>query len=82
MQLGIGNTTAAAAITAALSRRLPEEVCGRGTGLDDAGLQLKIKAVEKALAVNADLIETGPEGVLQAVGKLFFKFLFGFLSKA
>src|SRR5687768_2414801 len=37
-EMGIGNTTAAAAVIAALLGRRPSEVTGRGTGVDDAGL--------------------------------------------
>jgi nicotinate-nucleotide--dimethylbenzimidazole phosphoribosyltransferase len=50
--MGIGNTTAAAAITVAITGRAAAEVTGRGTGLDDAGLAHKIKVIERALAVN------------------------------
>ena len=39
-QVGIGNTTAAAALLAALTGAEPEDCCGRGTGLDAAGLAL------------------------------------------
>lgn len=51
-EMGIGNTTAAAAIAAALTGQSPDEIVGRGTGLDDAGLQHKIGVVRQALAVN------------------------------
>ncbi|NLN07709.1 MAG: nicotinate-nucleotide--dimethylbenzimidazole phosphoribosyltransferase [Firmicutes bacterium] len=51
-EMGIGNTTPSAAITAFYSRRPAAAVCGRGTGADDARLQLKIKVVEQAIAVN------------------------------
>ena len=50
--MGIGNTTPSSAITAFVTGRPPEEVTGRGTGLDDAGLQRKINAVRRALEVN------------------------------
>ena len=50
--MGIGNTTPSAAIAAALTGRPPAEVAGRGTGVDDAGLARKIKAIEMALATN------------------------------
>ncbi|HZU07076.1 MAG TPA: nicotinate-nucleotide--dimethylbenzimidazole phosphoribosyltransferase [Chloroflexota bacterium] len=50
--MGIGNTTAGAAIVAALCGRPPAEVVGRGTGLDDAGWRRKVAVVERALAVN------------------------------
>ena len=36
-EMGIGNTTAASAITAVLTGRRPTRVTGRGTGVDDAG---------------------------------------------
>jgi nicotinate-nucleotide--dimethylbenzimidazole phosphoribosyltransferase len=51
-EMGIGNTTAASAITAALTQLAPEIVTGRGTGVDDAGWRRKVSAVERALAVN------------------------------
>jgi nicotinate-nucleotide--dimethylbenzimidazole phosphoribosyltransferase len=50
--MGIGNTTPSAAIAAALSGRPAREFIGRGTGLDDAGLQRKLSAVERALQAN------------------------------
>lgn len=50
--MGIGNTTASAAIAAALTGIQPAKLAGRGTGVDDAGLKRKIDAIERALAVN------------------------------
>lgn len=50
--MGIGNTTPSAAIAAAVTGRPAEEVTGRGTGVDDEGLERKVGAVERALAVN------------------------------
>jgi nicotinate-nucleotide--dimethylbenzimidazole phosphoribosyltransferase len=50
--MGIGNTTPSAAIAAVILGRPAVEICGRGTGVDDAGLQRKIVAVEKAIQVN------------------------------
>lgn len=49
-ELGIGNTTVAAAIYAALYGGPATRWVGRGTGVDDEGLQRKIAAVEGALA--------------------------------
>jgi nicotinate-nucleotide--dimethylbenzimidazole phosphoribosyltransferase len=49
-EMGIGNTTAAAAITAALTGCSVREAVGRGTGADDACLARKISAIERALA--------------------------------
>jgi nicotinate-nucleotide--dimethylbenzimidazole phosphoribosyltransferase len=50
--MGIGNTTPSAAIAAALTGRPVREIVGRGTGVDDRGLERKIGVVEKALEVN------------------------------
>jgi nicotinate-nucleotide--dimethylbenzimidazole phosphoribosyltransferase len=50
--MGIGNTTAASALAAAFTGALPEEVCGRGTGVDDDGLRRKIDVVRRALALH------------------------------
>ena len=50
--MGIGNTTASSAITAALTGRPPRETTGRGTGRDDEELARKAAVVERALAVN------------------------------
>lgn len=47
--MGIGNTTAASAITAALARLPAAAVTGRGTGIDDATHVRKIEAVTQAL---------------------------------
>ena len=66
-EMGIGNTTSAAALCAALLPAAPAAVCGRGTGLDDAGLARKIAAVERALEVNR--VDPGdPIGGLAALG--------------
>jgi nicotinate-nucleotide--dimethylbenzimidazole phosphoribosyltransferase len=51
-EMGIGNTTSASALTAALLGVDPALVCGRGTGLDDEGLAHKVEIVRRALAVN------------------------------
>jgi nicotinate-nucleotide--dimethylbenzimidazole phosphoribosyltransferase len=51
-EMGIGNTTAAAAIATVLTGHDPTELVGRGTGLDDAGLFHKTDIVRRALAHN------------------------------
>ncbi len=51
-EMGIGNTTAASAIVAALTGLPVARVTGRGTGVDDRGWQRKVAAIESALAVN------------------------------
>jgi nicotinate-nucleotide--dimethylbenzimidazole phosphoribosyltransferase len=52
-EMGIGNTTSASALTAALLHVDPALVCGRGAGLDDAGVARKVATVRRALDVNA-----------------------------
>jgi nicotinate-nucleotide--dimethylbenzimidazole phosphoribosyltransferase len=51
-EMGIGNTTSASAITAALTGLAPEAVTGYGTGVDEAGWRRKVSAVRRALDVN------------------------------
>jgi nicotinate-nucleotide--dimethylbenzimidazole phosphoribosyltransferase len=51
-EMGIGNTTAASAITAALLKCDPETVTGRGTGVDDQGLAHKIEVIRRAVEIN------------------------------
>ena len=51
-EMGIGNTTAASAITAALLREDAGSHTDRGTGIDDPGLAHKIEVIRRALNVN------------------------------
>ena len=50
--MGIGNTTAAAAITAPLTGASAKDVTGRGTGRDNEQFQAKVAVVEQSLNVN------------------------------
>jgi nicotinate-nucleotide--dimethylbenzimidazole phosphoribosyltransferase len=65
--MGIGNTTSASALCAALLPAPPEAVCGRGTGIDDETLAHKTDVVRRALERHA-LDSADPIGVLAAVG--------------
>jgi nicotinate-nucleotide--dimethylbenzimidazole phosphoribosyltransferase len=65
--MGIGNTTPSAAIAATLTGLPVEEIAGRGTGVDDAGLQRKFAAIHRALEVNAPDPKDGLD-VLAKVG--------------
>lgn len=51
-EMGIGNTTAAAAVACALLGADPEELAGPGTGLDAGGVARKASVVRQALAVH------------------------------
>ena len=68
-EMGIGNTTTAAALTCAFLGAQPKEITGRGAGLSDGGLQKKIRAVEEALSVNRPDADD-PADVLCKVGGL------------
>jgi nicotinate-nucleotide--dimethylbenzimidazole phosphoribosyltransferase len=48
-EMGIGNTTPSAALIAALLGRSPQEVTGRGTGIDDDTWARKVAVIERAL---------------------------------
>lgn len=66
-EMGIGNTTASAALTTVLTGLKPEESVGRGTGINDEGWLNKVDVVKRAIAVNqAD--STDPIDVLAKVG--------------
>ena len=65
-EMGIGNTTAAAAVAAALAGGEIEAWVGRGTGVDDEGLQRKRDAVRLAVERIAGM--TDPLDVLREVG--------------
>jgi nicotinate-nucleotide--dimethylbenzimidazole phosphoribosyltransferase len=51
-EMGIGNTTAASALTAALTGADARAVTGRGTGVDDAAWARKVEVVRRALEAN------------------------------
>ncbi|MBO0790780.1 MAG: nicotinate-nucleotide--dimethylbenzimidazole phosphoribosyltransferase, partial [Ktedonobacteraceae bacterium] len=51
-EMGIGNTSAASAITAVLLDLPVEKVTGRGTGIDDEQLAHKVAIIERAIALN------------------------------
>jgi nicotinate-nucleotide--dimethylbenzimidazole phosphoribosyltransferase len=66
-EMGIGNTTSASVITAAITGATPEEVTGRGTGVDDATFARKVAVVRRALEVNRPVPRDGLD-VLAKVG--------------
>jgi nicotinate-nucleotide--dimethylbenzimidazole phosphoribosyltransferase len=51
-EMGIGNTTAASAVVAALTGASVESVTGAGTGIDDEGRRRKVAVIKRALTVN------------------------------
>jgi len=66
-EMGIGNTSASAAIVAAFTGLTPEEVTGRGTGISDSRLEVKVNVVRRGLEKNQPNPEDGID-VLAKVG--------------
>ncbi|MAM61047.1 nicotinate-nucleotide--dimethylbenzimidazole phosphoribosyltransferase [Maritimibacter sp. UBA3975] len=62
-EMGIGNTTSAAALAHALFGETAEDWVGRGTGVDDAGLALKARVVRDGLAANPGAAGDGLEAL-------------------
>lgn len=69
-EIGIANTTAAAALICALLHEEPARIVGRGTGIDDEGLRRKLEAVSTALrrVRRAEIVE--PLALLSELGGL------------
>ena len=65
-EMGIGNTTASAAMACALLGCEPDEITGRGAGLSDAGLARKRSAIRRALDVN----QPDPKDPLDVLAKV------------
>ncbi len=75
-EMGIGNTTTAAAIAAALFGGSGADWVGRGTGVDDTGLSRKAEAVDAALERHASAL-ADPLAVLTRVGGRELAAIFG-----
>lgn len=78
-EMGIGNTTAAAAMTAALTGLPAARVVGPGTGLDERGLVRKREVVEQGLALHRD---RAPWAILRCLGGLEIAALVGLCQGA
>ncbi|WP_151718662.1 nicotinate-nucleotide--dimethylbenzimidazole phosphoribosyltransferase [Gemmobacter serpentinus] len=78
-EMGIGNTTSAAAIACALFGGEAREWTGRGTGLDDAGLALKTQVVAEGLAANP---ARDPLEVLRCLGGREIAAMAGAIARA
>ena len=64
--MGIGNTTASSALAAVFTGAPPEEVTGRGTGIDDATFKRKVDVVRRGLEVN----RPDPSDAVDALAKV------------
>lgn len=65
-EMGIGNTTPSAAITAVMTGRPAAEVTGRGTGIDESGRLHKVSVIQQAL----DLHRPDPADALDVLAKV------------
>ncbi|WP_197521319.1 nicotinate-nucleotide--dimethylbenzimidazole phosphoribosyltransferase [Mycobacterium sp. E787] len=79
--MGIGNTTPAAVLVAALTTAEPVAVVGFGTGIDDAGWARKTAAVRDAL-FRARSVLPDPVGLLRCCGGADLAALAGFCAQA
>lgn len=69
-EMGIANTTSAAALLAALTGAAADVCVGRGTGVDDAGLARKVAVVTRAIDRHSQSIAASPREALACVGGL------------
>jgi nicotinate-nucleotide--dimethylbenzimidazole phosphoribosyltransferase len=76
-EMGIGNTTSASAIAAALLREDPKALVGCGTGADVACMARKRSAIERSLALHAASLGN-PLGILRCVGGFEIAAMCGF----
>ncbi len=83
-EIGIGNTATAAALLCALTGALPDEVVGRGTGLDAQGVARKARTIAAALARAGAAGDVGadPADVLRELGGLELAALAGAVHAA
>jgi len=65
-EMGIGNTSSAAALTQRFTGLPVEDCVGKGTGLDDSGLEHKQNSIRQALEKHAEIKE--PQAVLSTFG--------------
>jgi nicotinate-nucleotide--dimethylbenzimidazole phosphoribosyltransferase len=79
--MGIGNTTAATTLIAALTDTEPVAIVGRGTGIDDAGWARKTAAVRDAL-YRARGLSADPVALLRICGGADVAAIAGFCAQA
>ncbi|HLO31280.1 MAG TPA: nicotinate-nucleotide--dimethylbenzimidazole phosphoribosyltransferase [Anaerolineales bacterium] len=79
--MGIGNTTPSSAIAALMTGCPVSQVVGRGTGIDDQGLERKVRVIEQALVVNRPDAKDAMD-VLHKVGGLEIAGLAGLMIAA
>jgi nicotinate-nucleotide--dimethylbenzimidazole phosphoribosyltransferase len=83
-EMGIGNTTAASAITAALTEESIGTVTGRGAGLDEGGRNRKLHVIKRSIKRHFGIAASKPEAleILRCVGGLEIAAMTGFILGA
>jgi len=83
-EMGIGNTTSASAITAALTGESIGTVTGRGAGLDDAGRNRKLHVIKRSIKRHFGVSSSNAEPleILRCVGGLEIAAMTGFVLGA
>jgi len=66
-EMGIGNTTSATAIAAALLNRPAKDIIGPGTGIDDEGIKRKLQVINDGLKLHENQLNN-PAKVLRCLG--------------
>lgn len=79
-EMGIGNTSSAALLMARLTGLALDQCVGRGTGLDDAGVQRKLAVLQQALQANANAAQ--PVDALAALGGFEIAMMCGAMLEA
>ena len=79
-EMGIGNTSSAAMLMARLTGLPLDQCVGRGTGLDDAGVQRKLAVLQQALQANANAAQ--PLDALAALGGFEIAMMCGAMLEA
>lgn len=79
-EMGIGNTSSAALLMARLTGLPLDQCVGRGTGLDDAGVQRKLAVLQQALQANANAAQ--PVDALAALGGFEIAMMCGAMLEA
>lgn len=80
--MGIGNTTSAAAVAAAILDAEPQDLTGPGSGIDDAGMARKVRAIAAGIARCRAEYARRPEEILQQIGGFEIVALAGAFTRA
>lgn len=81
-EMGIGNTTAAAAIMHVLTEITVDDCVGAGTGLSPSGIRHKASVVKQAVTQHAGVLATDPLAVLATFGGFEIAMMVGAMLQA